>query len=199
MFSISIFNYEFFKLIVKYRKCRCSCTFLIDSIVLPFCIISFRFSCKQMKFTDTTQAPPSHPSFFLFLKVAIIFKWASISPMHACFCPFTTYWFFYKVYVHVYNYIIYVCVHIIYARIHIDCCFGGFKLVHRLFHSKIMFGRFIHVTHIVLFILTWKENMSSYITGRRVSLEQIYSRTIRKYWVNFREYISWSGKLIQNL
>lgn len=27
----------------------------------------------------------------------------------------------------------------IYAHIYIYCCFGGFKLVHKLFHSEIMF------------------------------------------------------------
>lgn len=58
----------------------------------------------------------------------------------------------------------------LYAHIYIHCCFEGFKLAHKLFHSKIIFWEIYHITHIVLIHFNLKREVGSYTAGKRVNL-----------------------------
>lgn len=58
----------------------------------------------------------------------------------------------------------------LYAHIYIHCCFEGFKLAHKLFHSKIIFWEIYHITHIVLINFNLKREVGSYTAGKRVNL-----------------------------
>lgn len=132
--------------------------------------------------------------FFPSLNVTIIFKLASIGPMHACLCPFTTRQFFYNTYIIiVHTSCMCVCIYMIYAHVKI-LFFEGFKHIHKLFHSKIMFWE-IHPCYIYSLVLVHfnlKGNVSSYITGKKVNPDKYL---VEKFGNLVKECISYDPEI----